>query len=83
MRFINASFNHNDQNSVDEELQLKITSLGNESSINPNDYRSATRLLLFQGASAYETGNHAAQSQLHRTRCETQIRCTNSISLDQ
>jgi len=61
------------ENSVDEELQLEITLLGNESSINPNDHRGATRLLFFQGALAYETGNHAAQSQLHRTRCETQI----------
>lgn len=62
MRFIDASFNRNVQNSVDEESQLEITSPGNETPINPNGYRGAARLPLFQGAFTYETGNRTTRS---------------------
>lgn len=65
MRFIDTSFNRNVQNSVDEESQLEITSLGNDLSINFNGYRDAARLSLFQGVFA---GNRAARSRIHNTK---------------
>lgn len=47
MRFIDTSFNRNVQDLVDEECQLEITLLGNDPSINSNDYRGAARFIAF------------------------------------